>query len=117
MAEDSIVSENSKTYSTDEVLFFRDVIELLLTKDYLSSGDIMKQREGVYNYTESEKDALLERLGVDRWLQRSSRGYWETGPRTYLELRPFLESLVREIEESEPEEDALTRTLLAKLPQ
>lgn len=115
MLEDLISNKNSTSYTTEEILFFRDLIDKLLFSRELSSGDIRRGEK----MSESEKDALLERFRIDCWLQRSGRGYWIIGPRTYLELRTYLEGVLRSIADDagEGEELQAMRDSLSKLPQ
>ena len=123
--EDDVVAKETQNYSEKEVVFFRSLLERLLEEKYLSIDDVKSLKTA-----DIDIQRFLERLREHGWLQRDDRNYWEfgnfksltipaspllpvVGPKVYIELKQYLEALMRDQEGSEEE----MRERLMSLPQ
>lgn len=105
------IAKDIKSYSDKEITFFRALFDKLIEEKYLSVDDIARvEGAGAKDFP---VDAFLQRLITIGWLQRDDRNYWEFGPRVYAELNQYIETSIRNNENSE--EDIQDR--LKQLPQ
>ena len=87
--EDSIATEFGSTFSEAELDFARTIISGLIDMKQIGTTEIRNLTQPNQKpYASNVIDALVE----ERWIVRNVRGYFELGPRSFLEIRPFLEA-------------------------
>jgi hypothetical protein len=96
--EDNVMKEHGvkNQYDDAQIRFFSTKLlpEFTLNK-YLSTDEVNKLMPS--GTVKSKMHEFLERLAEDKWLSRSGdRGFWELGPRSFLELRGHMESILRD---------------------
>ena len=97
----------SKSHGTDlspeEIKFFIAMLRRLL-RISATTVDMYGWKEHPSGWSHSQVDAVVEKLRINGWIHRDYNGFMEIGVRTYLECKPFLESLLRS-EETPDDED------------
>ena len=96
--EDNVMKEHGikNQYEDAHIRFFSTKLlpEFTLNK-YLSTDEVNRLMPS--GTVKSKIHEFLERLAEDKWLSRSGdKGFWELGPRSFLELRGQLESIMRD---------------------
>ena len=120
--EECDVSKNHGTdLAPDEVKFFVAMLNHLL-RDSATTAEIYTWKgKGNANWSHSQVDAVVEKLRINGWVHRDYHGRWEIGVRTYLECKPYLESLIKAVEQPDDEDEESFRAgveaQLTGLPQ
>lgn len=120
--EDYVSKEHGNYFDTQELKYFSMVVTRLLSAKSYSTSDIIAFKP--YSaWTNQRIHHFLDRLIRDKWLTRNDRNHIVIGPRSYLELRSYLETALQnkqtgdeEDADNEPENDADIQTLIHSLP-
>ncbi len=77
-------------------------MKVLVERRFISSRevhDVIKLPSK--DITRADVAELVDRFGKDGWLMRDARGFWELGPRSFLEMSAHISDLVAALEENE----------------
>lgn len=107
-------------FEDSELRFFSiKLLPKLVTSKYLTTDEVEELMP--IGMTKSKMNSLLKRLALTKWLSRSDdKGFWELGPRSFIELRSNLESIMKDsLDENldDTERNAQLTELKASLPQ
>lgn len=95
--DDDISKAHGIKHIFDELelrFFSTKLMPKLMEQKYMSTDDVTSL-ESVAD-KKAKVHSLLPRLEAAKWLSRGNdKGYWELGPRAFLELKSHLESLLR----------------------
>ena len=116
-ADDDIAKKHGGRLLDRELVFFRQLLSQLALDGRMTSSDVLRhanehRAENEARHKEAELTRLCTVLQQQGWLARDDRNFWVVGPRSYLELRDYIESCLRE---GLPE--AELAPALAQLPQ
>lgn len=113
--EDQVSKLHGSQFTAEELVAFVAIVNKLLERKYLSTDDIMS---AVSKITKSKLTLILNKLRSKGWLDNDDSNYWILGVRTYLELKPNLESVLLNLEEDADELDKEeAQQLVNALPQ
>ncbi|KAJ3763459.1 Nse1 non-SMC component of SMC5-6 complex-domain-containing protein [Lentinula raphanica] len=101
--KDDELAQLATDYSAVEIAFFKAVVEqiMLARNESYSVSSLAALREvsagkEKINLTKSQAEVLLGSFVASGWLLRSKRGRYSLGPRSLLELSPYLKSTYAE---------------------
>ena len=83
-------------FDETELRFFSTkLLPKLLEQRYMNTDDVTALEVGS-KAAKEKVHVLLERMEHSKWLSRGGdKGYWELGPRSYLELRSHMETILK----------------------
>jgi hypothetical protein len=122
--EDFVSKEHGMRGVFDEAelrFFSTKLLPKIVSSKYLTTGevnDLVPKSGG--GLSKARVHELLTRLRAAQWLGSSDRGFWELGPRTFLELRSHVESILKDsLDENLNEEERAKQLaeLKEELPQ
>lgn len=87
-----------------EIEFFNKLAIKLVLVGKFTTRDIEQSEATPLKWSSSEVGVVLEKLYAKKWLARDNRNYWVLGLRTFLELRTFIEAILRDAGEGEDED-------------
>ena len=120
---DAIATESGNILNEQEINVFKKIIECLLKKSFENTAALLEYKG---KWTAAQMETFLETLEYEKWLVTDDRGLWKLSPRTYVELRSVLETLVLDnMEAPSPEQASASadddsssaRQALLRLPQ
>lgn len=91
-ADDYIATEFGSKFSDIELEFIREIFILLADIQQIGTTEIHNNARMLGVDHKQKSINIIDQLAEDRWLIRNARSYFEIGPRSYLEIRPFLET-------------------------
>ena len=121
--DDFVAKQNGMlgTFDEAELRFFSTkLLPKIVSSRYLTTGEVSELVPKNGGLTKSKVHDLLNRLRSSLWLSSSDRGFWELGPRTYLELRSNVEGIMQnglDDSLSQEERQAQLTELKETLPQ
>ena len=121
--DDFVAKQNGMlgTFDEAELRFFSTkLLPKIVSSRYLTTGEVSELVSKNGGLTKSKVHDLLNRLRSSLWLSSSDRGFWELGPRTYLELRSNVEGIMQnglDDSLSQEERQAQLTELKETLPQ
>jgi len=110
-------------HEENELRFFSSkLLPKIVASKYLTTGEVNELlTKGPGSLSKSKVHDLLIRLRSEMWLSSSDRGFWELGPRSYLELRSHIENIMKQgiddVNLSEEEQNKLLAEEKESLPQ
>ncbi len=119
--EDQVARDHGNYFEAIELKYFSSIITRLLTANSFSTTDITAFKPSA-TWSNSRAHDFIAKLETDRWLSRDHRSHFVIGPRTYLELRGYLETSLSNKQgedgdaEDEKDDDEHFQALLQTLP-
>lgn len=114
--EDTVSKLHGSQFSAEELAAFVAIVNKLLERKYLSSDDILSAV--AKNINKQKLAVILNKLRSKGWLDNDDTNYWILGVRTYLELKPYLESVLMNLGDDADELDREeAQQLVNALPQ
>lgn len=109
-------------FDETELRFFSvRLLPKLVEQRYMNTDDVTALMPKDAAKTKEKVHLLLERMERFKWLSRGGdKGYWELGPRSYLELRAHMETILKNTlddDVSDEQRDADFAEAKAALPQ
>lgn len=124
---DPVATNFGSYFEVEEIKVFQEILTQLIEKDFLSTHDMyheIKQAVSTIKssaWTTRSIDAFLEKLIAQQWLRRNDRGYYVIGLKAFLELRSYLEGIIRDSKPSgmmsDEEHQNFKHSKIAKIPQ